>query len=147
MRIRFSLSWIKPAQSVNKAFKLAAAFSLLQEYTSRISRFIPCEIGPYHSKGKSCVWVCEREKKSAAVPSRELAQKLQEVMNSGTQELQIVIGGPDGFTLQELEAMKPSFRWSFGPLTLPHELAAVVAAEQVYRALTILKNMPYHEAH
>ena len=147
MRIRFSLSWIRPAQPASKAFKLAAAFSLLHEYTSRITRFMPCEIGPYPSKTKSCLWVCEREKKSAAVTSRDLAQALQKVMNSGAQELQIVIGGPDGFTPQELEAMKPSFLWSFGPLTLPHELAAVVAAEQVYRALTILKNLPYHTGH
>lgn len=147
MRIRFSLPWISPAQSASKAFKFEAAFSLLREYISRISRFMPCEIGPYPSKTKSCLWVCEREKKSVAVASRDLAQALQKAMNSGTQELQIVIGGPDGFTSQELEAMNPSFRWSFGPLTLPHELAAVVAAEQVYRALTILKNMPYHKGH
>ncbi len=147
MRVRFSLSWIKPAQSAAKAFKLAAAFSLLQEYSSRISLFLPCEIGSYPSKSKSCLWVCEREKKGVAVSSRDLARELQKVMNSGAQELQVVIGGPDGFTAQELGAMKPSFLWSFGPLTLPHELAAVVAAEQVYRALTILKNMPYHMGH
>lgn len=147
MRVRFSLSWIRASQSLSKAFKLEAASSLLKEYASRISHFMPCEIGPYPSSRKGCLWVCEREKKSHVVSSQKLAAELQKVMNSGAQELQIVIGGPDGFTLQELEAMKPSFCWSFGPLTLPHELAAVVAAEQVYRALTILKNMPYHKGH
>ncbi len=68
-------------------------------------------------------------------------------MNGGIQELQIVIGGPDGFTPQELKEMAPALRWSFGPMTLPHELAAVVAAEQIYRALTILHHQPYHSKH
>lgn len=147
MRVQFSLSWLKNAQSTRKGFKLAATHSLFHEYTSRITHFMPCKIGPYLPKGHSCIWVCEREKKGIAVSSRDLARELQKVMNSGTQELQIVIGGPDGFTMEELEVMKPFFRWSFGPLTLPHELAAIIAAEQIYRALTILKNMPYHRDH
>ncbi len=33
---------------------------------------------------------------------------------------------------------------SFGRMTLPHELARVVLTEQIYRALTIIRNMPYH---
>jgi 23S rRNA (pseudouridine1915-N3)-methyltransferase len=32
-------------------------------------------------------------------------------------------------------------------MTLPHELAAVVAAEQIYRAFTILHRQPYHSGH
>jgi len=160
MRIRFSLAWLKPAQVPVKAFKSPAAYSLVREYIERIARFLPCEVGAYPSppkdgsvqrivadKAKSCVWVCERTKKSKTVASEDLAKELQKCMNSGAQVLEIVIGGPDGFTDQALDEMKPSFRWSFGPMTLPHELAVVVAAEQIYRALTILHHQPYHSGH
>ncbi len=147
MRIRFSLAWLKPGQAPVKAFKSPAAFSLVREYTERIGHFLPCEAGAYPSKMKSCIWVCERTKKSRAVDSEALARELQKCMNSGAQVLEIVIGGPDGFTDEALDAVKPAFRWSFGPMTLPHELAAVVATEQIYRALTILHHQPYHSAH
>jgi len=147
MRICFSLSWLKPAQAPTKAFKSSAAFSLVRDYTERIGHFLPCEIGAYPSKIKACVWVCERSKKSKEVTSEALAHELQKCMNSGVQVLEIVIGGPDGFTDQALDEMRPVLRWSFGPMTLPHELAAVVAAEQVYRAFTILHHQPYHSDH
>jgi 23S rRNA (pseudouridine1915-N3)-methyltransferase len=147
MRIRFSLAWLKPGQAPAKGFKSAASFSLVRDYIERIGHFVPCEAGAFPSKVKSCVWVCERSKKSKVVPSEALAGELQKCMNSGAQVLEVVIGGPDGFTDQALDEMKPSFRWSFGPMTLPHELAAVVACEQIYRALTILHHQPYHSGH
>ena len=160
MRIRFSLAWLKPAQAPAKAFKSYAAFALVREYTERIGRFLPCETGAYLSpprdgsvqrfaadKTRSCVWVCEKSKKSKAVSSEDLAKELQKCMNSGVQVLEVVIGGPDGFTDRALDEMNPFFRWSFGPLTLPHELAAVVAAEQIYRAFTLLHHRPYHSGH
>ncbi|MEI7751770.1 MAG: 23S rRNA (pseudouridine(1915)-N(3))-methyltransferase RlmH [Candidatus Omnitrophota bacterium] len=147
MRIRFSLAWLKPAQAPVKAFKSSGAFSLLQDYTERIGHFLPCDTGAYPSKTKSCLWVCERGRRGKTVTSEELASQLQKCMNSGVQVLEVVIGGPDGFTDQALDEQKPSFLWSFGPMTLPHELAAVVATEQIYRALTILHHQPYHSAH
>jgi 23S rRNA (pseudouridine1915-N3)-methyltransferase len=147
MRIRFSFAWMKPAQAPGKAFKSPAAFSLVREYIDRSGHFLPCEAGAYPSKTRSCVWVCERAKKSKTVSSEDLARELQKCMNSGVQVLEIVIGGPDGFTDETLDKMKPSLRWGFGPMTLPHELAAVVATEQIYRALTILHRQPYHSKH
>ena len=61
--------------------------------------------------------------------------------------LEIHIGGPDGLSQLQMETIAPARTLSFGPITLPHELAAVVAAEQIYRAFTIIKGEPYHLGH
>jgi 23S rRNA (pseudouridine1915-N3)-methyltransferase len=55
-------------------------------------------------------------------------------------DLWFVIGGAFG----GLELDRVDHRLSFGPMTLPHQLARVVLLEQVYRAHKILANEPYH---
>ena len=54
----------------------------------------------------------------------------------------LVVGPPGGFGIhgRELKSL------SLGKITLPHELAAVVLLEQLYRACTIIKGLPYHRA-
>lgn len=54
-----------------------------------------------------------------------------------------VLGGSHGVGPQLLAAADDV--WSLGPLTLPHELARVVVAEQLYRAWTIVRGEPYHK--
>ncbi len=56
----------------------------------------------------------------------------------------VVIGGPDGLSAS-LRA-KARRVVSFGAMTWPHQLARVMASEQLYRALTILSGHPYHRA-
>ena len=139
MKLRFVLA--------SKAFKSGAG-SLFLDYVNRISRFLPCQVGPASDgKAGTKIWVCDRGADAKMLSSEEVAEALGELMNSGTKELQIVIGSAEGFSEKELAEWNPDLKWSFGPLTLPHELAAVVAAEQIYRALTILKRLPYHAAH
>jgi 23S rRNA (pseudouridine1915-N3)-methyltransferase len=55
----------------------------------------------------------------------------------------LLIGGSHG--LDPVLVAGADDRWSLGPLTLPHELARVVVAEQLYRACTILRGEPYHK--
>ncbi len=55
-----------------------------------------------------------------------------------------VIGGADGLA-QDLKHCA-HLRMSLSAMTLPHQLARVILAEQLYRAATILGNHPYHRA-
>ncbi|MDR3385739.1 MAG: 23S rRNA (pseudouridine(1915)-N(3))-methyltransferase RlmH [Rudaea sp.] len=73
--------------------------------------------------------------------SEELAQQLQRWRMQGT-DLAFLVGGPDGLAPAVLE--RAHQRWSLGPLTLPHPLVRVVLAEQLYRAVSLLGNHPYH---
>ena len=74
--------------------------------------------------------------------SRELAIRLER-WQAAARPIAVVIGGSNG--LDPAFIAKADHRWSLGPLTLPHELARVVIAEQLYRACTILKGEPYHK--
>jgi 23S rRNA (pseudouridine1915-N3)-methyltransferase len=71
----------------------------------------------------------------------EVSQWLEQRRASG-QDLAFIIGGPDG--LSEEVLARGHFRWSLSRLTLPHGLARVVLAEQIYRATTLLAGHPYH---
>ncbi len=55
-----------------------------------------------------------------------------------------LIGGPDGLA-PGVDA-RADLRWSLSALTLPHGLARIVVAEALYRAVSLLKNHPYHRA-
>ena len=63
---------------------------------------------------------------------------------AGGSDLAFIIGGPDGVSADC--ARRADFRWSLSRLTLPHGLARVVLAEQLYRAHTLLQGHPYHRA-
>ncbi len=79
-----------------------------------------------------------------ALSSAGFADYLAAMRDSGTGELAFVLGGPDGIGDEVVRAAEA--RLSLGPMTLPHGLARIVLAEQIYRALTILAGHPYHRA-
>lgn len=150
MLIQFRLAWLKSGTPSLKGFKFPAAGSLFKEYRDRLSKFVPCESSGLNAKEikkSSGVtrWLCDRHGKNFS--SETLAHELQATMDRGTKQLEIIVGGPDGFSKTEIETLKPDIQWSFGPLTFPHELAAVIAAEQIYRAWTIIRKLPYHLGH
>lgn len=81
------------------------------------------------------------DERGVACTTRELAGKLER-WQAGARDVHFVIGGPDG--LAESLRQEADWLWSLSPLTLPHGLVRVVLAEQLYRAVSLLANHPYH---
>jgi 23S rRNA (pseudouridine1915-N3)-methyltransferase len=79
-----------------------------------------------------------------AMTSEALAKWLAAKRDGGVRTLAFMIGGPDGHGPAALEAA--DLKLSLGPMTLPHGLARIVLAEQLYRAATIIAGHPYHRA-
>ena len=151
MKIVFSLGWLQRANSSRKSFKSNPAELLFKDYIARVAKFTPCEISGsfdhlFSRNSHVKLWLCERSQ-AKMLSSQEIATNLEKILQSGCKELWIGIGGADGFKEAEISKLKPDLKWSFGPLTLPHELAAVLASEQIYRAWTILRHTPYHSEH
>lgn len=73
--------------------------------------------------------------------SRELAGKVDQWQTVG-EDVVFIIGGPDGVG-EELNE-RADLVWSLSRLTLPHGLARVLYAEQMYRAWSLLSGHPYH---
>lgn len=71
----------------------------------------------------------------------QLARWLEDRAGDG-QPLAFCIGGPDG--LSPAVDARARLRWSLSALTLPHGLARVVVAEALYRAVSVIKGLPYH---
>ena len=76
--------------------------------------------------------------------SEAFAKSLASARDAGHKTCAILIGGPDGYAPETLAAAH--LRFSLGAVTLPHALARIVLAEQLYRAATILSGHPYHRA-
>jgi 23S rRNA (pseudouridine1915-N3)-methyltransferase len=75
--------------------------------------------------------------------TEQLAQFLQQRARDG-RPLAFCIGGPDGIA-PAVDA-KAELRWSLSSLTLPHALVRVIVAEALYRAVSVIKQHPYHRA-
>lgn len=75
--------------------------------------------------------------------SEQLSHLIEERTVSGVSHLVFVIGGSDGLA-PEVKGCA-ALRMSFGPITLPHNLARVVLLEQLYRAFKIMRGEPYHK--
>ena len=71
----------------------------------------------------------------------ELAERLAGWLRGG-RDVSLLIGGPDG--LDAGCRARADLEWSLSRLTLPHGLARVLVAEQIYRAWSLLHNHPYH---
>ena len=75
--------------------------------------------------------------------SEKFAQEIQQLMTYGKSDSTFVIGGSLGLSPAVLR--RADTQISFGRFTLPHQLMRLVLTEQIYRAWTIIKGLPYHK--
>ncbi len=132
----------------------------LRDYSSRIDHFCrfrhevfatesallaSCVRAPGRTTGRTPPYLVLLDSRGKQLSSETLAAWLGKQQDSGTQRIVVAIGPADGWS--ELARQQANLLLSLGPMTLAHELAAVVLAEQIYRAFTILKGLPYHLGH
>lgn len=135
--------------------KTSAMDELSAEYVKRAGRYGAIELAEYASEeallkslerpGRTAPVLAVLDSRGKQLSSEELAEFVRVHMERGSQELIFAIGPADGWTAAALARAQHTL--SLGRITLPHELARVVLAEQIYRAFTILNNHPYHGGH
>jgi 23S rRNA (pseudouridine1915-N3)-methyltransferase len=84
------------------------------------------------------------DERGKAFSSEAFARLLAKTRDDGVGTAAILVGGADGLSPEVREAAH--VKLSLGAITLPHGLARIVLAEQLYRAATILAGHPYHRA-
>jgi 23S rRNA (pseudouridine1915-N3)-methyltransferase len=82
------------------------------------------------------------DEKSKEMNSKDFSKSFEAWLSSGKKRVVFVIGGAYGF--DEAVKEKAQARISLSKMTMNHLVAEVVALEQIYRAFTIQKNIPYH---
>lgn len=136
----------------------------IAEYEKRLTRYIPYEmkIIPDIKNSKNMTESMQKEKEAEALLgqlqasdyvvlldeqgkeyssvgfSEYLAQKMQYT----TKRLVFIIGGPYGFA--ESVYQRANDKISLSRMTFSHQMVRLIFAEQIYRAMTILKGEPYH---
>jgi len=129
--------------------------SMVADYSRRLNRFVPFEEKVL--KADRDDRIAERMLKEAAqaqllvaldergeeLDSRQLARTVSGWMNQGLQGVLMVIGGADG--LPEEIKRKADRTIALSRMTLPHRMARLLLVEQLYRALCIIRNVPYQK--
>ena len=141
----------------------AALAAAIREYETRAARYWPLDVVEVKEESArassgAVVMRKEGERLLGRIPSGArlvLCDPGGEAMDSATfaamlqqqreraQDVAFVIGGAHG--IGEVVRERPHRRIALAPWTLPHELARLVLAEQLYRAGTIGRNEPYHK--
>ena len=135
--------------------------ALVAEYLKRLTRLVRCEVIETRATGGADPASMEKESRRIldAIPagcvtllldvkgrewdSQGLADEVRRWENDSVKEVAIVIGGPEGVS-SEVTA-RAQQRWRLSRLTLTHEMARVVAVEQLYRAYTINRGLRYQK--
>ena len=129
---------------------------LVDDYLRRGGRALPCTSRAFRTETDLLATVAGERKKGAAafwiadlggrtLTTDEFAERVRQVRDGGLRHLMLAIGPANGWSAAARAAA--DLRLSLGAMTLPHELAALVLAEQIYRVSTILQGHPYHLGH
>ncbi|NEV93242.1 23S rRNA (pseudouridine(1915)-N(3))-methyltransferase RlmH [Psychroflexus sp. YR1-1] len=138
--------------------------ALISDYKKRLSHFVNFEISiiPDLKKRKHMETELQKDKEGELIlkkisssdfvvlldeigteySSVKLAGWLQKRMNSGLKNLVFVVGGPYGFS-PDVYA-RANQKLSLSKMTFSHQMIRLFFTEQLYRAFTILGNLPYH---
>ncbi|MBO7112136.1 MAG: 23S rRNA (pseudouridine(1915)-N(3))-methyltransferase RlmH [Bacteroidaceae bacterium] len=86
------------------------------------------------------VWLLDDKGREMSSP--EMAQWLEKRMAQSTKRLVFIIGGPYGFSADVYNRVPG--RLSLSRMTFSHQMVRLIFVEQLYRAFSILNNLPYH---
>jgi 23S rRNA (pseudouridine1915-N3)-methyltransferase len=84
------------------------------------------------------------DERGKSFTSGGFSQLLRRHLDQGTQDLAFLIGGPDGHSAETRKTAGQLV--SLGEMTWPHRLVRIMLLEQIYRAVTIMVNHPYHRS-
>ena len=147
------LSAVVPRRSRSKSEAMEHGIA---DYIERAARYTPCESQLFESEAGMIEWLDRHQRRSPVyvilldsrgkqLSSEEFSAELGHLRDTGVQRLMFAVGPADGWSA--VARQRSNLLFSLGRITLPHQLARVVLAEQVYRALTILAGHPYHLGH
>lgn len=151
--MKVHLAWITPKPGRSKEPEIAA---LLGRYLKRIQTYSEVTTLEAASEkqlfeqmerlaGRTAPRIILLDGRGELWPSEEWAERIRQCRDGSVQHLAFAIGPPNGWSEQARQ--RASKLVSLGPMTLPHELARIVLAEQVYRAFSMLAGHPYHCGH
>jgi 23S rRNA (pseudouridine1915-N3)-methyltransferase len=124
--------------------------ALVEDYASRISRYAEIEINEIRDGSPAALRKLKLDSAATVVlldaagkqfTSQQFARWLGDLRDRGAREVVFLCGDAEGFPDELRAAAKQKI--SLSTLTMPHEFARVVLAEQIYRAFAILGGHPY----
>lgn len=133
--------------------------ALVSDYLKRCKGVMRCGIEAFRSETAFLEWLGRQRGRTEAVvlmldargrqmSSELLAEWLGKRRDEGLQHVIFAVGPADGWSTGALaEGKRRGGLLSLGSMTLAHQLARLVLAEQLYRACTILTGHPYHTGH
>jgi 23S rRNA (pseudouridine1915-N3)-methyltransferase len=121
----------------------AHANAMAEEYIKRSTRFAKCEMREIRPQ-RFDLWIQHPSATKVLLDPEGRAHdsaRFTKLIENAERDVVFLIGGADGLPA----AWKPraDLLLALSPMTMPHELARVVLAEQIYRALTSLRGHPY----